>query len=43
MLANGAKCEQICETFCMKLSQSAKQPGISYSKAFWFHDGVIQV
>jgi putative resolvase len=43
MIANIAKCKQMCYAFCMKLSQYAKQQGISYSTALrWFHDGVIK-
>ena len=43
MIANVAKYMQVCYTFCMKLSQYAKQQGISYSTALrWFHDGVIK-
>src|SRR5713226_934149 len=43
MIANVAECMQMCYTFCMKLSQYAKQQGISYSTALrWFHDGVIK-
>ncbi|GAC1350216.1 MAG: IS607-like element IS1602 family transposase [Ktedonobacteraceae bacterium] len=43
MIANVAKYEQICYPLCMKLSQYAKQQGISYSTALrWFHDGVIK-
>ncbi|GAC1348472.1 MAG: IS607-like element IS1602 family transposase [Ktedonobacteraceae bacterium] len=42
MLANIAKCLQMCYSFCMKLSHYAKQQGISYSTALrWYHDGAI--
>ncbi len=43
MIANDAKYKQICYTLGMKLSQYAKQQGISYSTALrWFHDGVVK-
>ncbi len=43
MIANDTKYKQICYTLGMKLSQYAKQQGISYSTALrWFHDGVVK-
>lgn len=37
------RCVQVCDTSCMKLSQYAKQQGISYRTALrWFRSGTIK-
>ena len=42
-MTNADKCVQVCYTFSMKLSQYAKQQGISYRTALrWFRSGTIK-
>lgn len=43
MMSNVDKWMHLCYSSCMKLSQYAKQQGISYRTALrWFRDGTIQ-